>query len=456
MSTAWSSPSAAATMQDNRPEAVQQRQLQEAANNSPQVQQLKAIQRNSKQGGPIQRKIKYGNQEFPTTWKGIKDSSLKKAAQPVWQQLLSQIGSGVNSAKLQLAWSKVAKGKTTYDVVNQADELVAAVLEKYNRSMAAKAQYGARNQETQDLANPLLAHDDQFKFVPSARNPMVQREDLAEIEYDSSEVSGANRFQTHVSTLMMYEHSLGQEAQAATRMDKKGMHLSTNVNSVNEELRGQYGFASDLKNLAAQLLDQKDIANISRQDAMNDRLIRHALKLFDRINNFLESDAPITVPQKVAGKLDGVHAEIRIEQDSGFSTATHNAPSGTKYPCMGCYLYFNGQKIDMGKWYGPMWVTNAALSQQLKTALQAGQTIGKLGAQTTATTGAALVEGYKSLPANSRMGHGRTKAGGHTFAHNADSDSEYEDDDFEDLRTRVTSHLNSKPAASHTKMDTDD
>jgi len=445
-SSNWGNPAEAATQTDSRPETVQQKQMQDAANRSPQVQQLKTIQRNANQGnGIVQRKISYQGTDYPTTWKGIArmgNADMTTAAQQIWDRLVQELGADVNVKKLEAAWNKIAKDTTNapLDIETEADALVDAIKESYNRSMRSRAGYDDRNREAQELAGPLVESDDHFSFVPSARNPMVVRDDLEEVKHDGDEVSRADRLQTYASTLMMDQHPTGQEAQAAVRQDGAGMHLSMNTNSVNEQLRGQYALARDLKDLAARLLMDWGLATMTREAAMADRRVRHALKLYERISGLLASNAPITVPGRVPAGLDGVHAEIRIEQDDDFDLATHNLPTGTKYPCMGCFLYFNGKKIRVGKWFGPMWVTNAALSQQLKEALENKRKIGKLGKARTTATGGALRDAHAALPAGSRMGHGRTKAGDHTYDHNADSESEYESEEFEFLRKRVKSH----------------
>jgi len=104
---------------------------------------------------------------------------------------------------------------------------------------------------------------------------------------------------------------------------------------------------------------------MARKDAMNDRIVRHAMKLFDRLDQYLNDGSAVHVPASVESELDGRHAEIRIIQSAQFDDDTHHAPSGTKYPCAGCHLYFVEEGKKIGVEMGPMWVTAPALSTQL-------------------------------------------------------------------------------------------
>jgi hypothetical protein len=153
----------------------------------------------------------------------------------------------------------------------------------------------------------------------------------------------------------------------------------------------------------------------------------------------------VLVPKPVAVELDGRHAEIRIEQSAEWDAATHFPPTGTKYPCMGCYLYFAGEKINVGKWMGPLWVTNAALTTQLEKLLLAGKSIGKLGTSNAAAVAKQLAATYAALPPDAQMGKGVTKDGETTFDRQADSDSELDEDEYASLQKRVPAFLSGAP-----------
>ncbi len=235
--------------------------------------------------------------------------------------------------------------------------MIAELIKRYQRSAASSRAYEARAAEGPGLVAGLLAADPHLQLEAGARNPMVTADDMEVVEHDGAAMTAADRFATHLSTMVLSQHPDGQEVQAAARHDGAGLSLASNLNAVNTQLRGQLKVATDVKELAAKVLASRKVSAMTREAAMDDVVVRHTLKLYQRIQEILAPDAAIDVPASVAVKLDGQHAEIRIQQSPLWDEATHHVPAGTKYPCMGCYLYFNGQAIEIGRWFGPLWLT---------------------------------------------------------------------------------------------------
>ncbi|HEX5554249.1 MAG TPA: hypothetical protein VFX43_13470, partial [Chitinophagaceae bacterium] len=136
----------------------------------------------------VQLMITNGRKTFPTTWKGIArtgDQELISTANALWKSLESIIGSGVDRDKLEQAWNKVAKDpKRNFDIVDNGSQLGTEILKKYSRSIQARSQFQSRDNEARTLIRPLMDVDSSFSFASSARNPMVTRDDMEEIEFD--------------------------------------------------------------------------------------------------------------------------------------------------------------------------------------------------------------------------------------------------------------------------------
>jgi len=393
-----------------------------------------------------QRVFTYKDAELPSTWKKIPPDILPIAT-ALMQRVRDTVGGQINEEKLEAAWNKIAKSTDkAFDIVTQADGVVKAITDTYTRSIQAQGSYMARSGQAQSLVAPLLGANPKLSFVPSARNPMVVDSSIHEVGFDEDQGNmGAQRSATHASTLILSQHGSGEEAQSSYRRDGMGLSVSTNVNAENDLLRGKLNVAQDLKTLAARVLASRNIGSMSREDAMQDVVVRHALKLYDRIADYLASDAPVIVPTNVVAEIDGLHAEIRIVRTTDWNESTSYPPTGTKLPCMGCYLYLHGEKIEVGRWMGPMWVTNAALTTQLEDLLVKNTKMGKFPASDLQQVGQNILTSYSSLPSTSHMGKGKFKSGGSGYERRADSDDEYDDAQYQHLQERVVAYNNGTP-----------
>jgi hypothetical protein len=177
---------------------------------------------------------------------------------------------------------------------------------------------------------------------------------------------------------------------------------------------------------------------MSREEAMKDRTVRHALKLYQRIGEHLSKESRVLVPPKL-DSFDGRHAEIRIEQDSRWSSDDYNLPSGTKYPCLGCRLYFDSQGHFLGVQAGPMWLTAPSISTQIESIVPNGAKLDELNDQQIGEISKLIAEQYSHMLKEHEveMGQGLRRDGGGTILHDADSDSDLDDDDFEETRNRM-------------------
>jgi hypothetical protein len=399
-------------------------------------------------GGVAQRQITAGTQTYPSTWKKI-PPDLKPAAEDILTRVRAELTQPIDEKKLMDVWNRIANPKHAkqYDIGTEADALVDAIVASYNLSMLHRAHQQNRSAQEGTLVGPMVDQHAHLSYQSSARNPMVLDSRAENVVFDAHDHgnSGAERSATHLATLILSQYEGGEEAQASMRRDGHGIALSTNTNSVNAQLEGRFKLARDLKALAAQVLQARGIASLGRRAAMDDVVVRHSLKLYDRISRYLASDAPVDVPSRLETELDGRHAEIRIRQVPGWDTSTHYPPTGTKYACMGCYLYFHGQHIEIGRWMGPLWVTNPALSTQLEELLRQGGKMGKFRKRDLEALGEKLRDAYGQLPSNARMGKGRTKSGTSTYDRRADSDSEYEEEEFEHLRKRLKARHEGTP-----------
>src|SRR5262249_41499707 len=160
-------------------------------------------------------------------------------------------------------------------------------------------------------------------------------------------------------------------------MDQSNLMLSTNLNAVNAQLQNSVRHRSDLKKMAAKLALSHGLQNATREQAMADRTMRHALKMYQRISVHLRKDANIHVPPPQV-VFDGRHAEIRIEKDPRWDASTHHLPSGVKYPCLGCRLHFNEEGHFLGVQAGPMWLTAPSISTQIESVIPGGATLDQL------------------------------------------------------------------------------
>ena len=403
---------------------------------------------------PVLRKIKKGSTWYPATWKQLVKlpndklpNDAQSAANEVMDAVRKQLSSPIIVDKLYAAWNKVAKHLLCeFDVDGEREQLVDAIRKCYNRSINAQKSYLKRDNEAQLLTEALQNEDSEFSFQPSARNPMLVHKPMEEIDYDPNTLR-EQRAATHMSTVILSQHPKGIEAQGSLSRTGQDLFASLNINSTNEALRLQLKVAEDVKKMSAELLIARNIGSMSRKAAMDDVVVRHALKLYDRLGNYVAADAPVTIPPPVAIELDGLHAEIRIEQTNTWDESTHFPPTGTKYPCMGCYLYFSRQKIEIGKWMGPMWVTNSALTTQLQDLLSHKKLIGSMGSDNVKKVSERLAEDYRghAKPKGVRMGQGKIKSGLTTLDRQADSDSEYDEEDYAQLQQRIKMYSQGTP-----------
>jgi hypothetical protein len=365
---------------------------------------------------------------------GQKD--LIQAAEAIMTEVKAKIEGEPDQVKLMSAWNKLARNDLAYDVVEHHDTLVGLVFDSYNRSMQARRGFESRKRQASEITKSMREKIPGLKFAPDARAPQMLANAMQ--VFSSSPIAAPMRFATHVSTMILDRMPGGIEAQGALAKDKSSMFLSMNNDEQNRELSRSIHTAGDLEELAVQQLGTKGLDVMTRPDAMKNRVVRHMLKLLRDIKDRLPADAPIKIPVSKEDDFDGLHAEIRIIDDPSYDRNKFEPPTGTKLPCLGCYLYINGKEIEIGHRHGPMWVTNSALAMQLKEALKQGHTIGKLEDAELGQIAAKLAADYqKAILDGAQMGLSRTKAGGATDQHDADSGSELDDDEYERLRARV-------------------
>jgi hypothetical protein len=423
-------------------------QLQRALGNKAVLQLMKS--RSHTQQAPIQRQITYKDADdeeiaFPNTWKQLMNAledmpkNIKKLTKSLITELRNSITDEINEKTFEKAWSRVAKDKDqNYDLETQSDKIVEDFKIRYDRSSKAKENFIIRSGDTNKIAEELVKEDSSLKFKGGARNPMVTSKKLEEFSYDKA-TSKESQIQTQIATVMFNAlGSKGEEVQSSLAKDKSNLMISTNLNSTNETLGKHLQDQQSLKSTAKELLIGRGIKDMSREDAMNDRLIRHAMKMFDRIDNFLSEDATVTIPKLKIIQLDGRHAEIRIEESNGWDEKDYFLPTGTMYPCMGCKLYFDTNDYDTGVTMGPLWLTNSSLSTQMELQLKEGLKLGTLGDKSE-DVAKLIVQQYQALSDGIKMGWGKKKEGGFTLDHQADSESELDEEDFKRVKSSVLS-----------------
>lgn len=254
------------------------------------------------------------------------------------------------------------------------------------------------------------------------------------------------RTQRHISTVILSLFG-GVEAQASISKDGTKIILSTNQNKVNAQIRKELSSEiyneqniNWLKDKSSDLLQKEEFHKLSYKKAMKNRVIRHALKLQSELSdiNLIKSDGSIIIPKNVLAKLGDRHAEIRIQQTKGWNIKTYNNPSGTKYPCMGCMLYFQSNKIDIGSEMGPMWLTTSALSTQLEPELNKKEKIGNLSKPKKISK--RIYDQYSKLEDKITMGEGLHRDGESNIDYDADSMSDIDEEYFESMKEKLTPH----------------
>ncbi|MEH2391556.1 MAG: hypothetical protein V7K21_07700 [Nostoc sp.] len=295
--------------------------------------------------------------------------------------------------------------------------------------------------QSQALAKPLLDQNPNLGSKKKGRQVgfIVTDDSARSLDYDSQQTSGSQRLSTYASTLALANWPRGAEFQGSIKHDRTSIALSSNYNKINAYCRNSIKMASDLQNLAAKSLINQNIEAMSREDAMNNRDIRHALKLYERLPLHLELDADVLVPQSSPSQ-HGIHAEIRIVSGKKWNKSDWDAPSGTKYPCLGCYLHLNSQEIEIGHFHGPLWLTNAGLSQQLKASLKGKNDISEMSSTEISDTAELLATSYAQRPHDSEFVMGLPRSGKPTYDQNADSDSDLDEETFTSVVKRVKAH----------------
>ena len=427
------------------PDQQQGMALQAMVNQSPVVQRAAQQQAQVDAGiggkGVVQRVIRLIHKPFPSTYAKVKDEDMVRFRDKAIEEAKTILKIKQRNLKLEVVWGKVAKDKkNSFDITlpNEFQALVLELVKRFARSEKSRVGFQKRTGQSGTLGSRLTALDPQLKFTESARNPMVEHQNPEKVTQKDQPLSKQERFATHVATMGMHLNPLGQEFQASTRKDGTGIHVSSNLNAVNEQLVfQQWQMAHHLKQTAKGLLEQLNVQLMSKKQAMDDRVIRHLAKLFWRIEDYLKEDAPVSFPAKVDDELDGMHAEIRITSQATWNKNDFHAPQGTKYPCLGCFIYMNGKAIEVGHFHGPLWVTNSAMTTQMREALLLGHKMGHLSGPEVTTVGDRLAHGYQHRPKGSKFVRGKKRDGTSGYDVNADSDSELEDDEFTTLKSQL-------------------
>lgn len=409
-------------------------------------------------GGPsapvVQQKITTsagaagGKPTVYVTWKSIKAPKFthaqidaSRAVREEFRANLLAVGTVMEDARFETVWNKISGEGTDADAFDIDDTTGRAALlgeldKRYASSARSADKFGRNQRDINVLISPTMkAHQDLEKKV-GGRNTMMVKKPMgtAPARKPVTPADRAQQTQTHLSTVTHHTYAgAGEESQSALRLDQLGLITSTNNDATNALLAQDAQSRDDLGDMAARLAVAHGIGSMSREEAMANRVMRHALKLITRLEQTLDAKVKVTVPDKSSSGQDGVHAEIRIYQHDDFDTATHHMPSGTKVPCAGCYLYFVAEGDAIGVYMGPMWLTEAALSQQLK-----GTKLGTIDDKNSgqlATIAEQIKQQYEAAIAQGgHMVESWVRGGGHTTQTNADSESDLDDDEFEAAR----------------------
>lgn len=397
-------------------------------------------------GGVIQRKVKDGDAPLPKSYHQTKKTGYIGRVNAILEQFGADIGDEFDHKYLEGLWNKLMNSKTVYQL-SDTKAILAGLQASHRRTQKSQARYKRSSRQAERLTAPLIFMDDQLVLKPGARNPKLEHASPLAPSYSELDRSGSRRLSTYASSLMMELHPSGEEFQGSRRQDGRGMMLSSNVNSVNGIIQQQLQIAAHLKTMAAEFLIGKGVHEMPRDRVMADRVLRHVSKLYSRISTFLAKDAPIHTPANVQGELDGLHAEIRIVDSPIWDQNEWDVPTGTKYPCLGCFLYLNGEKIEIGHFHGALWVTNAAMTKQLEAALLKGRKIGSLTREDIEQTSRKMSGTYAKLPKESRFAMGQQRDGKPTDLHDADSDSDMSESIFASMQERLSARSKGVPSS---------
>lgn len=298
---------------------------------------------------------------------------------------------------------------------------------------------GERNSVSKQILHDLLHdHGEDMKFQGGARPKLMpQKGKMKTFGFDKG-MSRTSQSQRHLSTVLFNRYGKGEEVQSSFSNDHDSVFLSTNLNGVNQQVQDDLQDRGDLKMLTGEVALSHGLESMTREEAMKDRTVRHALKMYQRISEHLSKTSCILVPAKL-DSFDGRHAEIRIEQDPRWSSDSYNLPSGTKYPCLGCRLYFDEQGHFLGVQAGPMWLTAPSISTQIESIVPKGARLDELDETQIEAISKLIAKQYSDMLDKHavEMGQGRRRDGKGTILHDADSDSDLDEDTFEDTRNRM-------------------
>ena len=390
----------------------------------------------------VQQKIKTTGVYF-VTWQSIKlkQKPLVAAAEKLRAEFgveLEAKGGELEGDRFETVWNKIVGEGTEFDIddpTGRAD-LLAELHTRFGASKASAVRY-AKNQRGVDvLIDPVTKAHPELKKKPGGRNTMMVKNPMgkAGARQPVSPADRAQQTQTHLSTVTHHNYSgEGEESQSSIQKDQLGLVTSTNNEGTNALLGQDVQSREDIADMAARVAVAHGVGDMDKDDAMGNRVLRHALKLLARLEKHMDPKLKITVPGKAASGQDGVHAEIRIYQHDDFDVSTHHMPSGTKVPCAGCYLYFVQEGHAIGVYMGPMWLTEAALSQQLK-GTKIGTIDGKNGVDLKAVAEQIKLQYEAAVAQGGEMSESWVRGGGHTHATNGDSESDLDDDEFEAMK----------------------
>ncbi|MFD9005321.1 DUF4157 domain-containing protein [Streptomyces sp. NPDC059582] len=141
------------------------------------------------------------------------------------------------------------------------------------------------------------------------------------------------------------------------------LYISSNRNAANDVLRDLQGGKDSGKEFVAAMV-QHITANTDRERRHKSKLSRRVLRK-DDIGTIPQAfweivealSSPVTVPDRVDGAKDGLHAERRIYAGAPEGSVTPQRIAGVKRPCMACYLaLYQGTSLKPG----PYWPSKAA------------------------------------------------------------------------------------------------
>ena len=390
----------------------------------------------------VQQKIKTAGVYF-ATWKSIKrkQETLVAAAEKLREEFRVQLeakGSVLDAERFETVWNKVVGEDTDFDIDHPDGraELLAELHKRFGASKTSADRYAKTQTGIDVLIGPVTKAHPELEKKPGGRNTMMVKNPMGQAgpRNVATPADRARQTQTHMSTVTHHNYSgQGEESQSSIQKDQLGLVTSTNNEGTNALLGQDVQSREDIADMAARVAVAHGVGDMNKDDAMGNRVLRHALKLLARLEKHVDPKVKITVPGKAASGQDGVHAEIRIYQHDDFDVSTHHMPSGTKVPCAGCYLYFVQEGHAIGVYMGPMWLTEAALSQQLN-GTKIGTIEGENGADLKVVAEQIKLQYEAAVAQGGEMSESLVRGGGHTHATNGDSESDLDDEEYEAMK----------------------